>query len=86
MSPTETLMAAIPTTTTYKVSGMISLRSTGLRDAQNNKIVHAIINTAAQPIAKRNSFVAAENGMIAGGIAKREYIIRKPIIPSRTPP
>jgi len=86
MSPTETLMTAKPATTTYKVSGMIPLRSTGLRDAQNNKIVHAIINTAAQPIAKRNSFLTSENGIIAGGIAKRDYIIRKPIIPSRTPP
>jgi len=86
MSPTETLITAKPATTTYKVSGMMPFRSTGLRDAQNNKTVHAIMNIAAQPIAKRNSLVASENGMIAGGIAKREYIIRKPIIPSRTPP
>ncbi|MHA1985424.1 MAG: hypothetical protein ACW98D_02185 [Promethearchaeota archaeon] len=65
-------MTAKPATTRYNVSGMIPLRSTGLMDAQSNNTVHEIMNIAAQPIVKRNSFVASEYGIINGGEAKRE--------------
>ena len=68
----EALITAKPATTTYKVNGMMALRSTGLKDAQNNKTVQAIINIAAHPMAKRNPFEASEYGIIAGGKAKRE--------------
>ena len=83
MSPTDALIIANPITTTYNVSGIILMRSIGLKDAQNTNNVQAIINTTAQPIENRNSFVVSKNGIIIGGNIKRDKTIKIPIIPSR---